>query len=224
MLAAILMLGFPSAKEFGEFGLNCLAVAGGFAVGYFLGAILAFALDRWAFNKKSPDVLKKALRVLAGIALALLIAFLVFRGGGGWGGGNGPEGPGSNGSENPDSGKKADPAHPTPHDPKPQPKIDTPKSPELRPDDPKVRVTFLGGDAVQGDHFYLIDDDQAPKTFAELKAIVQKRKDSATAPLTLIVLYPSDPKQRIDPSSINVTQVTSWAEGLGIGVFKPGKK
>jgi len=63
-----------------------------------------------------------------------------------------------------------------------------------------------------------------PKTFAELKAIVQKRKETATGPLTLIVLYPLDPKQRIDPSSINVSQVTSWAEGLGIGVFKPGKK
>ena len=140
----------------------------------------------------------------------------------GWAGGGG-DGSGTN-SQNPDNGKKTDPATTAPVDPKVQPKIDTAKSPELRSDDPKVRITFLGGDAVQGDRFYLIDDDAVPKSFAELKTLVQKRKDAAAAPLTLIVLYPTDPRLRIDPNSINVTQVTSWAKGLGIGVYEPGKK
>jgi len=80
-----------------------------------------------------------------------LIAFIVFGdgAGSGWlGGGGGPSGPGNN-SNNPDDGKKAEPASPT--DPKSQPKIDVAKNPVLHPDDPKVRVIFLGGDAVQGD-------------------------------------------------------------------------
>src|SRR4051794_28608492 len=111
MFAIIPLLAFPSSKELGEFMMNCLAVAGAFVVGYLLGGMGAWALDNWAFNKKSPAMLKKSIRVLTGIALALLIAFLVFRGGsgGGWGGGIGPEGPGSNGSPNPDSGTKTDP-------------------------------------------------------------------------------------------------------------------
>jgi hypothetical protein len=216
----LLAIGFPSSKEVGEFGMNCLAVAGGFAVGYLLGAIASYSLDRWAFNRKSPDIAKKTLRVLAGIALALLIAFLAFRGGsgGGWGGGSGPEGPGSSGS--PDDGKTHNPAH---SEERPQPKIDMPKSPLLHPDDPKVRITFLGGDAVQGDRFYLIDEETVPRTFAEVKAFVQKREEAESRPLTLIVQFPSNPRQRIDPNSINVTQVTSWAEMNGIGVYKPGK-
>ena len=224
-MPTILFAAFPGSEQLAAFGVKCLAVAGGFLAGYVIGGAGAWALDKWAFAKKSPDVLKKAISFLTGVALALLIAFIVFGdgAGGGWLGGGGPNGPGNN-SNNKDDGKSADPATATPIDPKVQPKIDTPKTPELHPDDPKVRITFLGGDAVQGDRFYLIDDDAVPKTFAELKAIVQKRKETANGPLTLIVMYPSDPKQRIDPSSINVTQVTSWAEGLGIGVFKPGKK
>jgi len=217
---ATLASGFPSSKTIGEFALNCLAVAGGFVVGYLVGAILAWALDNWALNKKSPEVLKKSIRVLAGIALALLIAFLVFQGGsgGGWGGGNGPAGPGSNGSANPERGAKTDPKQ----DVKP-PNIDTPKMPELNPDDPRVRVTFLGGDAVQGDRFYLIDEEMSPKTIAEVKSTILKRKEASSRPLTLIVQFPADPKQRIDLNSLNVTLITSWAEMNGIGVYKPGK-
>ncbi len=217
---------FPGSEQIAAFAVKCLAVAGGFLAGYVIGGMGAWALDKWALAKKSPDVLKKTISFLTGVALALLIAFIVFGdgSGSGWlGGGGGPDGPGNN-SNNPDSGQKPDSNAPKPVDPNVQPKIDMQKTPELHADDPKVRITFLGGDAVQGDRFYLIDDDAIPKSFVELKALVQKRKETASGPLTLIVLYPTDPKQRIDPSSINVTQVTSWAEGLGIGVFKPGKK
>jgi len=210
---------FPGATKF---AMNCLAVAGGFFAGYVLGAIACWAVDKWLFARRSPDAAKKAISVLCGIALALLIAFLVFGegSGGGWFGGSGSDG---SGTGTPENGAKTDPNAARPVDPKVQPKIDPSKSHELKPDDPKVRVTFLGGDAVQGDRFYLIDDDPIPKTFAELKAIVQTRKEASPATLTLVVLYPPDPRQRIDPNSINVAQVTSWAESLGIGVFKPGK-
>ena len=221
---ATALTGFPGSEQLAAFGVKCLAVAGGFLAGYVLGGIGTWALDKWVLGKKSPDVLKKTASIFTGIALALLIAFIVFGdgSGSGWlGGGGGTDGAGTN-SQTTENGKKTDPAT-TPPDPK-TPKIDAPKTPELHPDDPKVRVTFLGGNAVQGDRFYLIDDDAVPKSFAELKAIVQQRKEAAKGPLTLIVLYPSDPRQRIDRSTINVTQVTSWAEGLGIGVFKPGKK
>ena len=213
---------FPGSDAWTRFATNCLAVVGGFIAGYVIGAVGGWALDKWLFAKRSPDAAKKAISLICGILLAILIGFLVFGEGGGrgWGlGGDGTEGTGT--STNPDHGKSNPEAPP---DKKAQPKIETPKTQDVVPGDSHIRVTFLGGDAVQGDRFYMIDEDPVPKSFAELKAAVLKRRESATGTLTLVVLFPTDPRQRIDPSSINVTQVTSWAEGQGLGVFRPAKK
>lgn len=213
---------FPGPENVQRFATNCLAVAGAFVAGYLLGAIGGWAVDKWLFAKRSPDAAKKAISVFCGILLALLVAFLVFGDGtgGGWFGG----GTGSSGSQDTNTGTKTDPDSPKPVDPNVKPKIDVPPPPDLKSDDPKIRITFLGGDAVQGDRFYLIDDDPIPKSFAELKSIVQNKKDSAARTPTLVVLYPPDPRHRIDPNSINVTQVTSWAKSLGLGVYEPGKR
>ena len=102
---------FPGSEQLAAFGVKCLAVVGGFLAGYVLGGIAAWALDKWAFAKKSPDVLKKAIGFFTGVALALLIAFIVFGdgAGSGWLGGGGPDGSGTD-SQNPDNGKKAAPA------------------------------------------------------------------------------------------------------------------
>ena len=208
----MLAIAFPSSKEFGEFALNCLAVAGGFAVGYVLGALLAFSLDTYAFNKKSPEVLKKSIRVLSAIALALLIAFLVFRGGsgGGWGGGNGPDAPGSN-TPGSDPGKKPDSASPV--EPKPTPKNETSKN--SHSDYEIVRVTYLGGDDVQEDRFYRVDGSE-PLNFKLLMAAILKRKEDAKLPLKLEREFSIDPAKRISKDSRNVRQVEDWAETQGI--------
>jgi hypothetical protein len=212
-----MILAVFGSEQVAAFGVKCLAVAGGFLAGYVLGGFAAWGLDRWLFAKKSPDVLKKAISVLAGIALAALVAFLVFGEGGGLGFGGRS---GGAGSSNSNDGQKTE----SPAEQKQPVKIDTPKTPEPHADDPKVRITFLGGDAVQGDRFYKIEDDPVPKSLPEVKAELLRRKESAKGTLTLIVLFPTDPRFSIDPNSINVTQVTSWAEGQGIGIFRPGKR
>ena len=123
----LLFAAFPGSEQIAAFAVKCLAVAGGFLAGYVIGGMGAWALDKWALAKKSPDVLKKTISFLCAVALALLIAFIVFGdgSGSGWlGGGGGPDGPGNN-ANNPDSGQKPDTNAPKPVDPKVQPKIDT---------------------------------------------------------------------------------------------------
>lgn len=220
------MLAVPGAEQVAAFGVKCLAVAGGFLAGYALGGLAAWGLDRWVFAKKAPDFVKKTIKLLTGIAAAILVALLVFgegSGGGLFGGGRGSDGSGTGQPSN-DPGKKSEqPTPPTPPDVK-APKVEA-KTPAISPEDPKVRVTFLGGEAVRGDRFYLLDNDPAPKTFEELKAAVLKRKEGTTRPMFLLVQFPADPRQRIDENSINVTQVTSWARNFaGIEVVWPGKK
>ncbi len=212
------------SEKIAAFGRNCLTVVGAFIAGYIVGAIASWAADKWLFARRSPDAAKKAISVIVGFIIAAIVAFLVFGdgAGSGWlGGGDGSTGTGTN---NPDNSQKKETDPPKPVDPIVQPKIEPQDGSSLKSEDPKVHVTFLGGDAVQGDRFYLLDSDPIPKTFPELKAFVQKKRTASMAPLTLVVLYPSDPRQRIDPNSINVAQVTSWAEAQGIGVYRPAKK
>lgn len=224
-MPAVPMFAIPGSDQLAAFAVKCLAVAGGFLAGYVIGGTAAWALDRWVFAQKSPDFVKKSIRVVAGIALAVLIALIVFGEGGGGlfgGGGGAGQGEGKGTPSSTDDGRKAE--QPKPPELK-QPKVDVRNTPDIRPEDPRVRVTFLGGDAVQGNRFYLVDDDPSPKTFAELKAILLTRKKESSRPLFLLVLFPTNPKQRIDENSINVTQVTTWARNeAGVEVVWPGKK
>ena len=52
-------LGSGLSEKLAGYAIKCLAVAGGFLIGYFLGKVVAWALDRWVLANKSPDQLKK---------------------------------------------------------------------------------------------------------------------------------------------------------------------
>ncbi len=209
---SLLVAAFPGSEQIAAFAVKCLAVAGGFLAGYVIGGTGAWALDKWALAKKTPDVLKKTISFLTGVALALLIAFIVFGdgSGSGWLGG-GSNGPGNN-ANNPDDGKKSDPNAPKPIDPKVQPKIDTQKT---QPETDVLVVTFLGGEEVQGDRFYKLDGSE-PMSFEQLKAAILKRKETARRPLKLEREFSTDPGKKISKDSINVRQVENWADGQGI--------
>jgi|SRR6185312_1705999 len=198
----MMLFAIPGAEQLGAFGVKCLAVAGGFVVGYLLGA-----LGTWAFAKKSPDMLKKAVRVLAGIALALLIAFIVFgdgKGGGWLGGGDGPPGPGT-------SAPEASKTQATSPEEKPPPRIVPKDTTEYE----TLTVAFLGGDDVQGNRFYKLDGSEA-MTFEQLKAAILKLKETVRKPLKLERQFSSDPARRISKDSANVREVERWAEAQGI--------
>jgi hypothetical protein len=219
-------------EKVAAFAIKCLAVGGGFLVGYGLGGAVGWVFNKWVFAEKAPDVLKQTLKVVAGIALALLVALIVFgdgSGGGLFGGGADGSGKGQPDADNTAKDKGDKPAPPvTPTPPKDLPKVEVPKTnADIRPDDPRVRVTFLGGDAVQGDRFYLLDDEpvEKAKSFKELQDAITQRKQGETRQMYLVVQFPTDRRIAAAETSVTVTQVTDWARDvMGIKVVLPEKK
>jgi hypothetical protein len=193
--------------------VKCLAVGGGFLVGYFLGAVIAWALDRWVFAHKAPAQLKKAVSFLAGVALAIIVALIVFGEGGNslFGGGNQGDG---KGAPTPDKGGKQEstpPTVPQKKDETPRPKIEVP--PPSKPADALIHVTILGGSDVPGDErFYVVEDDPKPKTFDELKQFVlaQKQKEKGTVGLSISFRTKNAPS--LDPPHYSISQLTKWAQ------------
>lgn len=112
-------MGVPLAAMFdnaGKFVLGALAVAGGFLIGNLLMLLVCRVVAKMAFHTRMNRRLEQALRILAGIAVAVLVAWLVFRGGPGWGfGGTGTgEGEGSGGEQSSNAPSNPDAAKTTP--------------------------------------------------------------------------------------------------------------
>jgi hypothetical protein len=76
-----------------------LAVAGGYLIGNVLTLILCRIVAKMTFKRRMYENLERALRVIGGVIVAILVAYLLFRFGTGWGlGGTGSgEGEGSGG-------------------------------------------------------------------------------------------------------------------------------
>src|SRR5206468_1773095 len=85
------------------FLIYVLAVVGGFVVGYLLTWIACRLLGKYVFKQRIPQPIERAFRVIGGILLAVLVAFLLYRGWGfggtGTGEGNEAGGP-TQGKEN----------------------------------------------------------------------------------------------------------------------------
>ena len=208
---------FPSGETLAQFALNCLAVAGGYLAGHVGGGLVAWGLDRWVFARKSPDFVKKLARIVCGVALAILVALIVFGKGGGTGGGSG-DGQGK-GSGDPASTGKADPK--AADDKRPPVKVEPPKAADVDTSIPQVRVTFLGGEASDkaADKYYYIGDEQVLRTFDEVKAKVEeKKREAAGKQVLLVAVFPTNPNQAADDRSVTVTRVTEWAERHGVRV------
>ncbi|MFO0797760.1 MAG: hypothetical protein U0804_09790 [Gemmataceae bacterium] len=200
-----------------EFALGCLAVAGGYVVGYAGGGVLGWAADKWVFKKPSPEPARKLLRIVCGIAVAVLVFWLAFHNRG-TGGGSG-DGVGTGSGSPADATGKGDP--PKAEEKRPPVKVDPPKPAEVDASLPQVRVTFLGGDAAQpaGGRFYYLGDEPALKTFDEVKAAVEaKKREAAGREVLLVVVYPADRTRAADERSRTVSQVTEWAERAGVRV------
>lgn len=200
-------LGSGLAEKAAGYVIKGLAVAGGFLIGYFLGKVVAWGLDRWVFANKAPDQLKKAVSLVSGIALAILVAILVFGDGGngfGLGGGTGD----GKGTTPADDGKSttppAEPKDPTPPKPPVEP---PPKLPPPKPTPGDVRVAILGGEEVRDGRFYVIDDDPSPRTFDEFKEALTARRKTAKSELMVIFRFKKEPLSDNHPA---VRQAVGW--------------
>ncbi len=177
-----------AGEKVAAFVVKCLAVAGAFLIGYFVGGAVAWALDRWVFAKKAPEQLKKAVSIIAGVALAILVALIVFGDGGngmfGRGGGSGD----GKGTPSDDGNNKQTPAPPEPKKPEDPPKKDEPPKPTPKPTPGDLRVTIRVGDEVKDDEYYLIGDDPTPKSFEDFKKAIEVRRKT-TDPELKTVFY-----------------------------------
>jgi hypothetical protein len=199
-----------AGEKLAALAVKCLAVAGGFLVGYFLGGVIAWALDRWVFAHKAPEPLKKSVAIVCGIALAILVALIVFGEGGSglFGGGGQGEGKGATST---DKDGKTPPVPPP--DKEPVPPIKPIDPGPTKPADALIRVTILGGkDVPEGERFYLTDDDPKPKTFEELKEAVLARKEKEKGTVALSVHFRPTNAPSLDPPHYSITQLTKWAK------------
>ena len=109
------MLYAEAFANVGRVVVNCLAIAGGFLLGNLLVLFVCRLIARFFLKERLPVVLERALRVLGGLALAFLVALLVF-GDGGWGlggsGGGTPGGSGGEAKQPPESSKETQPPVP----------------------------------------------------------------------------------------------------------------
>lgn len=186
--------------------VKALAVGGGFLVGYFLGAVIAWALDRWVFAHKSPPQLKRIVALLVGLALAILVALIVFgEGGRGLFGGGGD----GKGSQTPTENGKETKVPETPPKPEPPTKEPPPKLPDVKPTPGDVRIAILGGSAVHDGRFYLIDSDPMPKTFEELKDAINTRRKNSKTEITLIFRFKG---AELSPTHPEMKKLTAWLQ------------
>jgi hypothetical protein len=204
MHAAFLAI-IPGAERLAEYVVKGLAVGGGFLVGYLVGGLVVYALDRWVMSQKTPDGVKRAIRIVAGVGVAILVALIVF--------GDSGRGPGPGGTEGAGSGK-AETAGPQPKG-EPPPLQPAPKPPEPSKEPTQgfkelpVRVVLLGGAAVEGNRAYQLGDDPKKLTLEELEsALVQKRKEAGDRGIRVVLERPGpDP---ISQESPNWTLLVRW--------------
>ncbi len=199
------------SEKLAGYVIKCLAVGGGFLVGYFAGSVLAWALDRWVFAHKAPVQLKKLCSMLCGLVLAIVVALIVFGDGGGglFGGGGAPgDGKGTPATENKDKQQPA-PSVPPQEDPKlVLPKIE-PKPPDPKPTPGDVRVAILSGSDVRDGKFYVLDNETTAKTFNELKKAITDRRTSTKTELTLVFRFAKDP---LSDSHPEMKRLSAWVK------------
>jgi hypothetical protein len=199
---------------------KCLAVGGGFLLGYCLGIVVVWGLDRWLFARKTPDVVKRVCKNLLGLIVAILVALVVFGEGGnslfGGGGGDGKGTPGSVDSK--DAGKPV-----TSTEPKVTPPTPVPKQPDARDIDSVfvIPVTIYGGTRVTEDRYYQLGTDSTLQTLAETQAAILSRVGGQERGKTAIEIgYPADPTIASGNRRV-ITNLTDWAKKEGFRVIEP---
>lgn len=208
----MMLVAFFNAVNFAKLIEGALATAGGFLVGYVLVWIFGWWADKYLFKRPSPMFAHRVCRMLGGLILAILVAMMVFGGGGGDGDGTG-EGSG-NGKASPTNGS----LDATTPNTTPQPLPTKPLPPTVE----RVRITMLGGSDVKDQKFYLVDDDAMPRAFAEVKAAVQKKKESTAKPLGLEIRF--TPQNTLPQDHRAVTQLARWAKDTaGMDVTFPAE-
>jgi hypothetical protein len=198
----------------GELAVKLLAVAGGAVVGGILTGFLARLAWKGVFRREIPKQVASIVRGVGALACAVLVALLVFSGGGGgfgfgWGlGGGAGKGTGSTTGTETKTGRETAPAT------TPATRPDT--GPESGTGSTPLRVRVLGGGDKEK-RFYRIDDEKEPHTLDGLRSVLAARKHPATGkPFASVELhvYPDS----ADVNSSVVAAAHRLAEDAGLSV------
>src|SRR5262245_42742669 len=206
-----------SPAKAAQFAVNSLAVVGGFFAGWVLFGFFAWWVDRVAFAKKSPQNLKRLVRFVGGVLVAILVAIIVFGHGHGWtlfGGGS----PGDDNGGNPNPAA----TQPTSTEVKPPETAPAPAK-DLPPPGATAKVTLLGGDDVKDERFYLLDADPAAKTFDQVTADLRAKKDTLAGKRLAVEIRFTDMNvlPREHPA---VVRLARWAAEHGVTVTFPAER
>jgi hypothetical protein len=203
------------AEQFGRTVINILAVAGSAAVGYILTFILIWTICRLTIHKQPPRSLAKVLSALGAIAAGVVVAMLLFNGGGGWGLGAGfGFGGGSGTAQGPT--EKSPPTQSAP-----------PKTTQTTFDPSQVaaplRVRVLGG-KISSKKFYGVEGEIDARDLKSIIDLLGDRVGKKPAVRELIIVLKGD-----DAAGYNapaVTDLDSEAKrfGLSVGYDPPPEK
>jgi hypothetical protein len=193
-------------SNIGHLVTGLLAVVGAFFVGNILTGILVWSFYRSVKKRKCNPLAMRALRLVGGVLLALIVAAIFF-GEGGFGLGGGGETPGTDGA--PGKAGFTDDGKDTKKEANPEKKQSDASSEE------RIRITMLGEEA-KDDRFYLFEDQPQPKNFAEITDLILQRKPTSTKPVTEIAIYTY--KNTADRQNRIVTRLDKWAQEQGFHV------
>jgi hypothetical protein len=209
------------SEKIAEYAIKGLAVAGAFLVGYFLGGLAVWAIDKWLLANKSPPIAKKICKLLVAVVVSLIVALIVFgESGNGLFGRGGGEG---NDKHNSDSSPQKSNKPEATSDGQTPSSSSLPKPPELKPADTIIQVTIYGGIKVVDEKYYQIDDDQSLKTIKELQDSIIDRKSKLKGKVAIAIRLPSDKNiMSADPRVMD--SITDWASKQGIDVILPANK
>jgi hypothetical protein len=199
--------------------LKVLAVAGGTAVGWLGGGVLFRVLVRLSLQRSVPRKLLVPIRALGAATLGLAVWVWAFSSGGSGPGLGGWFGSGHAGGQ---SGVKTQPepsAEATAQRPATAPKPAA-LEPQAGPGRDTLRIEILGGGRVKDERFYLLENENDPRTLTEVRKIIQlRRQDQDKIPLRgLVIMVYGSSVARDHPA---VQTLVKWAEGNGLSVTFP---
>ena len=208
-----------SSLLLGEFNLGMLflkllAVAGGAVLGGAGAGFCAGRVTKWTVRKQAPKTLVLGSRIAGCVAAGVGVWLWAFgNGGSGLGFGSGGFGAGGSGYIGYDRQPEKEN---TQTESKAGEKANPPEAPEHPAALRAARIEMLGGNRVQQDRFYVMDEQLPPRTLTELEQILQARKNQEKDPIKAIeiVIY----EDSVDKDHPAVRDLQQWAQLNGLQV------
>ncbi|VTS01304.1 hypothetical protein [Tuwongella immobilis] len=220
------MLFADALRNFAQLVINGLAIAGAFLVGLLLTKVSLWIACRLFFKKAPPRMVSKAMGIVGGVTLAIVVGLLVFGDGTGWGVGTGSSTSLGNSQQEgtqPVEASAAAQFAAAPPVPETKPEVPPPDPKPMEPQQElprseSERIIVLGGyDSLQ--RYYQVEGQRESWNLSQLTQYLLRRKTDPDQPLKgITVLIYRDSATAEGPV---VAQLRKWAEDHELGVYFP---